>query len=262
VKWPLDVLKGVYSEALASPQGNREVANAKLRNVVEKVFRYPESVMQGCAVASRIVRGLMEMEAREIYVVKKLDSETLEKITRAILKHPEIFEGVLEIISPTTEGKARYQTGKVGELLIYEKSNDILTEFSKVTGISTDDIEIEYTEGLAGKPDFLIKAKHDITINGKTFEKGDVIAIVEVKSAVLVKIGRRMYTPQSLNDMMNEAKRELNRHIKDFSKAEYGVAIAHAFDPELIILDEPQPIRVGNFDNPFIKVFKREDLGG
>jgi len=81
VKWLLDVLKGVYSEALASPQGNREVANAKLRNVVKKVFRYPESVMQGCAVASRIVRGLMEMEAREIYVVKKLNSETLEKIT-------------------------------------------------------------------------------------------------------------------------------------------------------------------------------------
>jgi len=127
-KWLLDVLKGVYSEALASPQGNREVANAKLRNVVKKVFRYPESVMQGCAVASQIVRGLMEMEAREIYVIKKLDSETLEKITRAILKHPEIFEGALEIMSPTTEGKARCQTGKVGELLIYEKSNDILTE--------------------------------------------------------------------------------------------------------------------------------------
>jgi hypothetical protein len=139
-------LKKVYGKALDSSGGNREVANAKLRDVVEKVFRYPESVMQGCAVASRIVRGLMEMEAREIYVVKKLDSETLEKITRAILKHPEIFEGVLEIISPTTEGKARYQTGKVGELLIYEKSNDILTEFSKVTGISTDDIEIEYTK--------------------------------------------------------------------------------------------------------------------
>jgi hypothetical protein len=54
-KWLLDVSKRVYSKALNESKGNREVANAKLRDVVEKAFRYPESTLEGCALASAIV---------------------------------------------------------------------------------------------------------------------------------------------------------------------------------------------------------------
>jgi len=59
-KWLLDVLKKVYGKALNSSGGNREVANAKLRDVVEKAFRYPESTLEGCALASAIVSEMRE----------------------------------------------------------------------------------------------------------------------------------------------------------------------------------------------------------
>ncbi|MEM2173178.1 MAG: hypothetical protein QXS66_08100, partial [Thermoproteota archaeon] len=61
-RWLLDVLKRVYGEALASTQGNREYANTRLRSVVENTFRYPESITQGCALASAIVKELMRTE--------------------------------------------------------------------------------------------------------------------------------------------------------------------------------------------------------
>jgi transcription elongation GreA/GreB family factor len=66
-KWLLDVSKRVYSKALNESKGNREVANAKLRDVVEKVFRYPESTLEGCALASAIVSEMREKSIEQAW---------------------------------------------------------------------------------------------------------------------------------------------------------------------------------------------------
>ncbi|MGB9717637.1 MAG: hypothetical protein ACPL4E_04255 [Thermoproteota archaeon] len=66
-KWLLDVLKRVYTEALASNMGNRETASTKLRSVVEKAFKYPESIIQGCALASATVSELREKSIEQAW---------------------------------------------------------------------------------------------------------------------------------------------------------------------------------------------------
>jgi len=43
-----------------------EGGNAKLRSVVENLFKYSESVTQGCAVASRVIRELMRLDQKKL----------------------------------------------------------------------------------------------------------------------------------------------------------------------------------------------------
>ncbi|MBO3810295.1 MAG: hypothetical protein FGF50_11985, partial [Candidatus Brockarchaeota archaeon] len=65
-EWLLQLLRNVYYKALAESNNDRDYANAKLRSVVEKVFKYPESKEQGCALASEIVKGLMQIETNPL----------------------------------------------------------------------------------------------------------------------------------------------------------------------------------------------------
>jgi len=59
-RWLLTVLQRVYAEALKSTMGDREFASNRLRSVVEEAFKYPESIAQGCALSSAIVKELMQ----------------------------------------------------------------------------------------------------------------------------------------------------------------------------------------------------------
>ncbi|MEM4609505.1 MAG: hypothetical protein QW190_01250, partial [Thermoproteota archaeon] len=66
-RWLLEVLKRTYVETLASTLGDREAADNRLRSVVEKAFKYPESVTQGCALSSAVVVELMEKSVEEAW---------------------------------------------------------------------------------------------------------------------------------------------------------------------------------------------------
>ncbi|MGB9717516.1 MAG: hypothetical protein ACPL4E_03615, partial [Thermoproteota archaeon] len=70
-KWLLDLLRNVYYEALTQSHGNREFANAKLRSVVERVFKYPESKLHGCRLAS--VKTLQLKSLEEAILGKTLE---------------------------------------------------------------------------------------------------------------------------------------------------------------------------------------------
>ncbi len=61
-RWLLNVLRNFYYGALRGPGGNREVANSKLRNVVEKVFDYPDSRLRNCMIATTVTSQLMGLE--------------------------------------------------------------------------------------------------------------------------------------------------------------------------------------------------------
>ncbi|MEM3025903.1 MAG: hypothetical protein QXP19_00105, partial [Thermoproteota archaeon] len=66
-RWLLEVLKRTYMETLSSTLGDREAADNRLRSVVEKAFKYPESVTQGCALSSAVVVELMEKSVEEAW---------------------------------------------------------------------------------------------------------------------------------------------------------------------------------------------------
>ncbi|MGB9718668.1 MAG: hypothetical protein ACPL4E_09570, partial [Thermoproteota archaeon] len=61
-KWLLNLLRNVYYGALTQSHGNSEFANDKLRSVVEKVFKYPESKSHGCRLTSVKTLQLMSLE--------------------------------------------------------------------------------------------------------------------------------------------------------------------------------------------------------
>ncbi|MEM3660619.1 MAG: hypothetical protein QXU11_09445 [Thermoproteota archaeon] len=67
-KWLLDLLKRIHGQA----------GNTGLRTVIEKAFKYPESVAQGCTLASSIVNQLM----------KKSIAQAWEELNR-IINYPD-----------------------------------------------------------------------------------------------------------------------------------------------------------------------------
>ncbi|MEM3956776.1 MAG: hypothetical protein QXO47_00990 [Thermoproteota archaeon] len=90
-KWLLGLLRDVYYGTLTQSQGNRELANTKLRSVVEKVFEYPESKMHSCRLASTKVSQLMKLEEA---ILKKTLEEALSS------ESGEIVVGELERTIP------------------------------------------------------------------------------------------------------------------------------------------------------------------
>ncbi|MEM3489903.1 MAG: hypothetical protein QXO75_09670 [Nitrososphaerota archaeon] len=73
-EWLLETLRNVYYRALAESKGDRGLANSKLRSVVEKVFKYPESKMHSCRLASTKVSQLMRLEEE---ILKEILEEAL-----------------------------------------------------------------------------------------------------------------------------------------------------------------------------------------
>jgi hypothetical protein len=128
-KWLLDVLKRVYGEALASSGGNREVANSKLRSVVEKVFKYPESVQRNCMLATVTVFQLMRSEASALE--ETLRFENTERIvdrfkivipSSGYVRHGGLFEKGLYLIRAI-----RKEDGKIFEWSTKkEEANNLL----------------------------------------------------------------------------------------------------------------------------------------
>ncbi|MBO3842105.1 MAG: hypothetical protein FGF48_06775, partial [Candidatus Brockarchaeota archaeon] len=72
--WLLELLRDVYSKALVESNDNRDYADANLRSVVEKVFKYPESKLHSCRLASVKIPQLMELQRG---VLMKLVEEIL-----------------------------------------------------------------------------------------------------------------------------------------------------------------------------------------
>ncbi|MEM3658899.1 MAG: hypothetical protein QXU11_00660 [Thermoproteota archaeon] len=64
---------------------------------------------------------------------------------------------------------------------------------------------------------------------------------------------------------INGAKTGLKNHIVNYKDAEYGVAVAIAFDPHHVVAGEIYPKGIGNektgkFENPYIECFTKEEI--
>ncbi|MEM3490239.1 MAG: hypothetical protein QXO75_11380, partial [Nitrososphaerota archaeon] len=98
-RWLLNLLENVYARG----------GNDKLRSVVEKVFRYPESKTHGCALSSTKIAQLMKLEESALMVLleKTLESEggeiVVDRFERTIsesgyISHSGSFEEGLYLV--------------------------------------------------------------------------------------------------------------------------------------------------------------------
>lgn len=79
------------------------------------------------------------------------------------------------------------------------------------------------------------------------FKKGDVIAIIEVKSTT---------SGESLEKLCDDARDELVKHLfqpDDYKDVPYGVAVGFSYDPKRALHGEPGT-------PPLIKVYSRDEL--
>jgi len=138
--------------------------------------------------------------------------------------------------------------GELGESIVYEKFKDgILNEISKRTEIPKNRLKM-LPYGKTGRPDFLVyeyderdnpitriavvEAKYVGDVNTDEFEKQKGRAVNQLKS--------RMVDPQWT--------------------APYGVVVVICWPAEWILNDVNYPGKVGEFNNPYIQYFTREDL--
>jgi hypothetical protein len=151
----------------------------------------------------------------------------------------------------------RVKIGEAGERIVilrYKGINyqrDILTDLSEEMGILLNELEGKVVfrhVGGGGNVDGEIVANEDIIVNGKVaFKKGDVIAIIEVKSTTSGK---------SLEKLCDDARDELVKHLfqpDDYKDVPYGVAVGFSYDPKRALHGEPGT-------PPLIKVYSRDEL--
>ncbi|MGB9717195.1 MAG: hypothetical protein ACPL4E_01975, partial [Thermoproteota archaeon] len=149
--------------------------------------------------------------------------------------------------------------GDVGQLITQKRYEDvILTKVFEVTGIPKDAMELEWM-GRKGEeePDFAIYAKKKIIINGMTIEEKGVIAIGEIKSTTQIE------DVENFRGRIEEAEKAFREKYfvkEEYKNTLYGISITLAFEPGLIVEDLPLPAKVGDLDNPFIEVAKKEDI--
>ncbi len=109
--------------------------------------------------------------------------------------------------------------------------------------------------------DIVMRAKGEVTIGKSKFHAGEVIAIIEVKSTT------DTVSESNFLDRFKDAKDSLKNHINldEYKKAQFGVAIAFAYDPVDMLSDGTYPSEVGSYNNPYAEVFTKteiEKLGG
>ncbi|MEM2600117.1 MAG: hypothetical protein QW482_10525, partial [Thermoproteota archaeon] len=176
---------------------------------------------------------------------------------------PGLLHQIIEAKESGDLGKVRSQIGEAGERTVIggeiEEINykeDIVKAFSQKTGIPPtllkDNVELEHLGKGGSKPDGVLKAKDDIIIDGKVvFKKGEVIAIIEMKSSVKAE----EVTPESLCEKaMGEDGLKRYIDIEEYKNTKYGIAIGFVYDPEDILADiKPDTIK--------IEIVKMGDLG-
>ena len=175
--WLLNLLRNVYYGALTQSRGDREFANLKLRDVVEKVFDYPESRLRNCMIATTITSQLMRLEealssgGEEIVVVEfeKTISESghirckgkFEKglyLIRVLRKEDgEVFEW----------STRRDEAGDVLEINVPEKlKSELAGKEVKITILKYD-----YSMHFKSKgPNFYFSPRDELTVEGREIE--------------------------------------------------------------------------------------------
>ncbi|MBO3842288.1 MAG: hypothetical protein FGF48_07725, partial [Candidatus Brockarchaeota archaeon] len=175
---------------------------------------------------------------------------------------PQLLHEIIEAKDLSDMGP---KIGEAGERIVvfgYEGINylrGLLATFSEKTEIplsvlegknsmNEDVVKFEYLkEGKSGeessgrsKPDALMIANDDIVVNGKVaFKKGEVMAIIEVKSSVSEE------SPDDLCEVaMSEKGLERYVDIEEYKNVKYGIAIGFSYDPEDILVGEPGRIKI------------------
>jgi len=170
----------------------------------------------------------------------------------------EISHCLHEIIEAEDKEKVSVKIGEASEHIViegYGKINyqeDILKAFSEKSGIPLDVLEgrVKFIRrGGGGEVDGVLSALEDIIVNDEVvFKKGDVIAIIEMKSTI---------TGKSFEELLSGAIKDLKNHLQlpDYKNVKYGIAIGFSYDPVQVLAEEPgMP--------PLIKVYTGEELVG
>lgn len=231
------------------------------------------------SIAVKVPEGAKETKAIYVFSLEISPVEGPPTLPEVIKK--KVINALKEVIKHLAEGSLRAAAdplGTAGEYAVHVKSSDnILNKLGKALKIPENELEafknavnVELRGELnpdKGSADIIIKAKRDITINGRAFKSDDVIAIVEVKSTV--RIGVDTF-PNAFKEMYDDAVKSLRDHIKNYRTATYGVIVILGYNPEMMLLsmhvkDEPFfPVEIltkeGIYENPYIEVLPREKI--
>ncbi|MBO3809864.1 MAG: hypothetical protein FGF50_09775, partial [Candidatus Brockarchaeota archaeon] len=210
----------------------------------------------------RVPQGAKKLQGIQIVTTE----EKVPQYLRKIIENPD---------SP----EVRTFIGYVSEDTVNSKySNEIISFILKKAGVSEDQLNQELSK--LGKSvdvkwfgendkreivDLLIRVKEgvrEVTIGGRTFHEKEVIAIIEVKSTT------DTVSEKNFLRIFGDAKDDLKKHVNldKYKTAQYGVAVALAYDPVdmLSALKDPSakpyPDRVGSYKNPYIEVFTRSEI--
>jgi hypothetical protein len=221
--WLLSFLKDVYSKAFSTK--SMEAANAELRNVVEKVFRYPESTSEGCAIASSIVHAMMEGLSPIIRMLREL---------RDLLYAQKV---------PHTDKRVADLIGDIGEeyAKLYLK-DDIKEVVSRKTGIPKEELEVVWSTEKGG-PDFYV------------YHKGKLIAIGDVKATIDPDVSLSKLWERAIDQSLKK-KYFMGKWKDQFNDVEYGVPVgvrikADALDQALAKWDLKDVIEAGVRPDPY-----------
>jgi len=185
---------------------------------------------------------------------------------------------IIECFARGEERDAAIPIGRVGELIVYEKYSDKIKGLI-IQKLLEDGVPVEEIRNLdkvvpewfgtnvpgERRTDIVFRAQEEIVLGGKRFKKGDVVAVVEIKSTT------KTYSESEFKERFGEAVRDLKNkyvNIEDYKTAMYGVAVAFGFEPEemlwsLTLFNElSYPSNIGPYENPYIEVFGRGELVG
>ncbi|MBO3808318.1 MAG: hypothetical protein FGF50_01815 [Candidatus Brockarchaeota archaeon] len=188
----------------------------------------------------KIPEGADKIEWIEIVSIKDEIPSLLQKIIKAGGSQEvagEIGEvGARIVIKEEGEGeiKAGYRRHILTKLL--EKMGIPLDKFDKLN----NNVDLVYT-GKGGKkaPDATVEVIKDFVINGVVFKKGEIIAIIEVKSSVSGK------SPEELCKMaIGEEGLKKYVGMGNYKDTKYGIAVGFSYDPTDVLVGEPGEIKV------------------
>ncbi|MEM4168663.1 MAG: hypothetical protein QXZ66_09855 [Thermoproteota archaeon] len=188
----------------------------------------------------KIPEGADKIEWIEIVSIKDEIPSLLQKIIKAGGSQEvagEIGEvGARIVIKEEGEGgiKAGYRRHILTKLL--EKMGIPLDKLNKLN----NNVDLVYT-GKGGKkaPDATVEVIKDFVIDGVVFKRGDIIAIIEVKSSVSGK------SPEELCKMaIGEEGLKKYVGMGNYKDIKYGIAVGFSYDPTDVLVGEPGEIKV------------------
>ncbi|MBO3754183.1 MAG: hypothetical protein FGF53_04810 [Candidatus Brockarchaeota archaeon] len=141
--------------------------------------------------------------------------------------------------------------GQVAEVWVYDNLDSFLNKFFEDTGISKN-VEVKKHDwaGYEG-PDMQLKATQDITDKyGNIFKKGEIIAIVEVKSTTT-------HSLDAFEKQIGKGRTQISREVANLGM--HGILIV--LDYDIWLSSEKglsMPDRIGDYNNPYVVIM----LGG